>query len=89
METVWITGATGAIGSALARRFDARGVNVVLSARDSGELEALAAELSPGALSVVADATDASSSPNVLKMVLVQIGSANRLKYSAQQSGGR
>jgi 3-oxoacyl-[acyl-carrier protein] reductase len=68
METVWITGATGAIGSALARRFDARGVNVVLSARDSGELEALAAELSPGALSVVADATDASSSPNVLKI---------------------
>ena len=81
METVWITGATGTIGSALARRLDARGVNVVLSARDSGKLEALAAEPSPGALSVVADATDASSSPNVLKIAEERFGPVTGLAH--------
>jgi 3-oxoacyl-[acyl-carrier protein] reductase len=68
METVWITGATGAIGSALARRLHARGTRLVLTARDYGKLGALTAELGSDAVSVVADATDASSSTGVLEI---------------------
>lgn len=53
--TALILGATGAIGSDLARRLAAQGFHVVLNARHSEPLEALAAEL--GGVAVGADAT--------------------------------
>lgn len=52
-HTVWITGASGAIGSALARRLSARGCRLVLTARDAPRLEALAQSL-PGSTLVLA-----------------------------------
>jgi len=54
---VAILGATGGIGSALARRVAARGATPLLLARDGGRLAALAAEL-PGAETIVVDVTD-------------------------------
>ena len=42
---VFLIGATGGIGSALARRLACRGVEVVLAARDEGRLAALGTEL--------------------------------------------
>jgi NAD(P)-dependent dehydrogenase (short-subunit alcohol dehydrogenase family) len=52
-----ILGATGAVGSALARRLAATGAQLVLAGRDAERTEALASEL--GAVACTADATDA------------------------------
>ncbi|WCM18291.1 SDR family oxidoreductase [Paraburkholderia bryophila] len=59
MATIWITGASGAVGSALARRLSMRGLNVVLTSRDEGRLAELAGELGEHAFAAPADATDA------------------------------
>ncbi|TVQ92762.1 MAG: SDR family oxidoreductase [Deltaproteobacteria bacterium] len=55
LETCVIVGATGGIGSALARRLTAEGTRLVLAARDEARLAELAAELD--ALPVPTDAT--------------------------------
>jgi len=56
--TILVIGATGAVGSALARRRAAQGDRVVLVARDAARLGALASEV-PGSVPVAADATEA------------------------------
>lgn len=57
VSTVLITGATGLVGSGLARHFAARGWRVVLTARDSERLRALSTELG-GAAAYAADLSD-------------------------------
>jgi meso-butanediol dehydrogenase/(S,S)-butanediol dehydrogenase/diacetyl reductase len=57
-KTVIVTGAAGNIGEGVVRRFSAEGANVVLAARTTAKLEALAAELDPQrTLSVTTDVT--------------------------------
>jgi len=56
-KVVVITGASGGIGAALARRLASRGTSLVLVARRRLELEAVAAECGDRALAVVADVT--------------------------------
>ncbi|CUH85916.1 SDR family NAD(P)-dependent oxidoreductase [Thalassovita mediterranea] len=61
-ERVWIIGASDGIGAALARAYAARGDRVILSARSTDRLQALAGEMPKGAAEVVgidiADAAD-------------------------------
>jgi NAD(P)-dependent dehydrogenase (short-subunit alcohol dehydrogenase family) len=52
-----ITGGSGGIGAALARRMGRDGARVVLAARREAELRAAAAQSGPNALAVVADVT--------------------------------
>jgi len=56
-ETILILGATGGIGSAVARKSAARGANLVLAARDQSRLDALASEVGGSTISL--DATKA------------------------------
>jgi len=56
-QVVVITGASGGIGAALARRVAGSGRRPVLAARREPELRAVAAECGPDAVLVVADVT--------------------------------
>src|SRR5436190_22279273 len=56
-KSVLVTGATGGLGQAIARRMKAEGCTLTLTGRRADVLEPLAAEL--GATSLVADLSDA------------------------------
>jgi len=49
-KTALITGASRGIGEATARLFAAAGATVALAARDRDAIDALAAEIGPGAI---------------------------------------
>jgi NAD(P)-dependent dehydrogenase (short-subunit alcohol dehydrogenase family) len=61
MTTVLITGAAGALGSAVARAFDAAGANTVLLGRDTARLEAACGPASERRMFAVADLRDPAS----------------------------
>jgi len=57
-HVVLVTGATGGIGGAIARRLHEAGAKVALSARNEAKLDALRDELGGEAFAVAADVTD-------------------------------
>ena len=82
MAFVWICGATGAVGSALARRLDAKGVSMVLTARHADSLGALADTMSRERVVVApADATDAAALDRALEAGVERFGVPDGLAH--------
>jgi 3-oxoacyl-[acyl-carrier protein] reductase len=80
-QTVWITGATGAVGSALARRLSERGCRVVLTARDASHLDALAATLSGDTLVLPGDVSDPATAALLLDKAQSALGAITGLAH--------
>jgi 3-oxoacyl-[acyl-carrier protein] reductase len=76
---VLITGGTGGIGSALARRWHARGARLALVARDASRLRALADEVD--ALVVPADVTDPAQVDAAVAGVLSSLGTLDAVAH--------
>ncbi|MFC3711572.1 SDR family NAD(P)-dependent oxidoreductase [Sphingoaurantiacus capsulatus] len=75
-----VLGGTGGVGRAVAERLAAEGVNVAVGYRSKpAEAEALAAQLSNGAIAVHADVTD----PTSLKAALEALPSLHTLVFAA------
>ena len=68
-KTALITGATGGIGSAIARALHSQGAKVILSGTRQGSLDELAHELSDRAHSIAADLSDKSSIDSLIKQI--------------------
>ena len=84
-KVVVVTGASGNLGQALARRFAAQGAKLALVARDAEALRALAAELNASgteSLVEVADLGDPASADALVKRVEAQLGSIDVLAHT-------
>jgi len=81
MATIWICGASGAIGSALARRLSARGDSLVLTARSESDLRQLAQSLGPNVLVLPADLTQPEAAQQVLEVAQAQVGPVTGLAH--------
>jgi NAD(P)-dependent dehydrogenase (short-subunit alcohol dehydrogenase family) len=73
-QTIWITGASGAIGEALARRLSARGCRLALTARDVSRLQALVDSLPGETMLLPGDLTDATLVPQLLDEAQATLG---------------
>ncbi|WKZ88322.1 SDR family oxidoreductase [Ralstonia pickettii] len=82
MGFVWITGASGAVGSALARRLSSSGIPLVLTARDQSKLEQLAEGLQAAPTLVCpADVADRSSAQRAIEAGVAQFGAPTGLAH--------
>ena len=81
-----ITGATGYLGSAIARGFAAAGSTLVLTARSEDSLDKLGAELGPanGAIhTFAADLSDPTAGERIIGQALVEAGKIDTLVVNA------
>jgi 3-oxoacyl-[acyl-carrier protein] reductase len=77
-----VTGATGAIGSATARRLVAAGWDVAVVGRDPARVDALAEELGPTAAGFVADATVSADLDAAVAGVVDRLGPPDALVHA-------
>lgn len=83
-KVVVIVGATGGIGSALARRLAPAGAKLVLAARSHQTLSSLAAELGDSSiLTVPTDITDPAQSEALMQQAIAQFGRIDVLVNAA------
>jgi len=74
-KTALVTGASRGIGAAAARQFAAQGAKVVLVARSSAEIEAIASEI--GGVAVAGDVADAALMRGAVGKATVSSGAAH------------
>ncbi|MBO9406964.1 SDR family oxidoreductase [Shimia sp. R9_1] len=82
-KTVAITGASRGIGASAARLFAEAGANVVLLARSSGDIEAIAAEIGEKARAIQCDVADYAEVEAALKSTVETFGSLDVLINNA------
>jgi len=82
-KTALITGASRGIGAAGARAFAAAGANVVLAARSSGEIEALAGEIDARARAVTCDVAEYASVERAVGVAVEAFGGLDILINNA------
>ncbi len=79
MSTVFITGAAGALGAAVARAFDAAGANTVLIGRNLGRLESVCGPANARRMLVVADVRGAASVASAAQEAIERFGRIDAL----------
>ncbi|BAY38978.1 short-chain dehydrogenase/reductase SDR [Nostoc sp. NIES-2111] len=82
-KVVVIVGASGGIGSALAFKLAAVGAKLVLAARDSSRLEALAKDLPGEVLTIPTDITDAQQVETLIQKTVAEFGQIDVLVNAA------
>lgn len=78
-EHIWIIGASSGIGEALALELASRGAHLVLSARDSGALEALNQRLGGTHLCCPFDIADAAHTQKVVSILVTSLPRLDRV----------
>jgi NAD(P)-dependent dehydrogenase (short-subunit alcohol dehydrogenase family) len=73
-KTALITGGNSGIGLATAKLFVAEGARVAITGRNKATLEAVAKELGPNALAIVADATDIPATEAAIQRAVEKFG---------------
>lgn len=79
MTTILITGAAGALGSAVARAFDIAGANTVLVGRDAARLAEACGPASDRRMLAVADLRDAASLATAVRAAVERFGRIDAL----------
>lgn len=83
---VWLAGATGTLGQAMARLLSQRGAILALSGRRAAELEQLAAGLPGQAIAVPVDLLDQASVNDAARSIKRRLGAAGSLVVSVSIS---
>ncbi len=78
-QTLFVTGATGGIGGAIARQFVDAGAKVVVSGRNEAKVNALSEELGDNAFAVAADVTDEAQVQNAIAAASRHLGRIDTL----------
>ncbi|SET00430.1 SDR family oxidoreductase [Thalassotalea agarivorans] len=85
-KRIWVTGASSGIGEAVAKELAAQGANLILSARNEAQLEALRASL-PNAESHIVVAIDLSKSEDIADIVAPVLKDIGRLDVLVNNGG--
>jgi NAD(P)-dependent dehydrogenase (short-subunit alcohol dehydrogenase family) len=87
-KTAFITGGNSGIGLATARVFVAEGAKVIITGRNKETLDAVAKELGPNALALVADTTDIAATEAAIKKGVEKFGKLDVVFANAGIAGG-